>query len=118
MGTTTILTRGAPVSVPIWHTMMDHLCNPPPERVARVLGISKRSVYRYNERGHAPRPGCLAIFWLTRWGRSAVNAQAINDAISAVGYVGGLERQVEQLKANGRPAGVDRRLRVGQRAPD
>jgi len=36
----------APVSLPIWHTMMDDLCQPPPARVARVLGISIRSVYR------------------------------------------------------------------------
>jgi predicted DNA-binding transcriptional regulator AlpA len=89
----------APAFVPIWHTMMDDLCNPPPERVARVLGISKRSVYRYNETGFAPKPVCLAVFWLTRWGRSAVNAQAINDAVTAIQYVEGLRSQVAQLEA-------------------
>jgi hypothetical protein len=26
----------------------------------------------------------LALFWLTRWGRSAVNTQAVNDAVMAV----------------------------------
>ena len=79
--------------------MMDDLCNPPPARVAKVLGISQRTVYRYNATGHAPRAICLAVFWLTRWGRSAVNAQAINDAVTAVQYVGGLRRQVEELES-------------------
>ena len=65
-----------PSSVPQWRLMMDDLCNPPPGRVARVLGIGKRSVQRYNATGHAPRVVCLAVFWLTRWGRSAVYTQA------------------------------------------
>lgn len=89
----------APVSLPIWHTMMDDLCQPPPARVARVLGISIRSVYRYNATGHAPKPVCLAIFWLTRWGRSAVNTQAVNDATLMAGYVSALRSQVEGLES-------------------
>ena len=87
----------APVSLPIWHTMMDDLCQPPPARVARVLGISIRSVYRYNATGHAPKPVCLAIFWLTRWGRSAVNTQAVNDATLMASYVSALRSEVEAL---------------------
>ena len=89
----------APVSLPIWQTMMDDLCNPPPARVARVLGISQRSVYRYNATGHAPRAVCLAIFWLTRWGRTAVHAQAVNDALVACSFVDGLRRQVQERDA-------------------
>ena len=89
----------APLHVPFWQSMMDDLCNPPPERVARVLGISRRTVYRYNRDGHAPRTVCLAVFWLTSWGRSSVNAQAINDAMTACGYVDGLERQVKELQS-------------------
>jgi predicted DNA-binding transcriptional regulator AlpA len=88
----------APGSLPIWHVMMDDLCNPPPARVARVLGISARSVYRYNATGQAPRAICLAVFWLTSWGRASVHAQAINDAQVAVGYVNALRSEVEQLR--------------------
>ena len=88
----------APVGLPYWQTLMDDLCNPPPARVARVLGIGERSVYRYNATGFAPKPICLAIFWLTRWGRSAVNAQAINDATLMVGYVDSMKRQVADLE--------------------
>jgi len=70
----------APAGLPIWQTIMDDLCNPPAHRVAKVLGISVRSVGRYHQHGHAPRAVLLALFWLTTWGRSAVDAKATNDA--------------------------------------
>ena len=91
----------APRSLPTWHMVMDDLSNPPAARVARVLGVSVRSVYRYN-RGHAPRMALLALYWLTRWGRSAVHTQATNDALVACAYVAGLRRQLEALEAESR----------------
>jgi predicted DNA-binding transcriptional regulator AlpA len=83
----------APVSLPPWQYMMDDLCSPPARRVARVLGISERSVYRWTSEGNAPRCASLALFWLTNWGRSAVDAQATNDARVAVGFCHSLNAQ-------------------------
>ncbi len=88
----------APVSLPIWHTILDDLGNPPPGRVARVLGISKRSVYRYSQLGYAPRVVNLALFWLTSWGRASVHAQATNDAQVAVGLVNALRSDIVRLE--------------------
>ena len=65
-----------PLHLPYWRTMMDDLCNPTPAAIAQVLGLGLRTVERYNATGHAPRHVCLAVFWLTSWGRSAVHAQA------------------------------------------
>ena len=90
----------APSSLPIWHTIIDDLGNPPPARVARVLGIGLRTVYRYNQTGEAPKVALLALFWLTRWGRSSVHAQATNDAILACGYVESLRAEVRRLEGN------------------
>ena len=73
----------APASLPVWQVLMADLGDPPPARVAKALGIGERTVYRYNSTGYAPKPVALAVFWLTRWGRSMVNAQATNDAIAA-----------------------------------
>jgi hypothetical protein len=98
----------APVSLPIWHTMMDDLCNPPPQRVARVLGLGLRTVQRYNATGYAPRHICLAIFWLTRWGRSNVNAQAVNDATLMASYVRGLTDHARALTSQ-----IDHLLTIG-----
>jgi predicted DNA-binding transcriptional regulator AlpA len=87
----------APAALPIWQTILDDLANPPVRRVARVLGIAERTVYRYNQTGHAPRVVSMALFWLTRWGRSAVHTQATNDAAMACSLVAGLERHVKEL---------------------
>lgn len=89
----------APPSVPIWQVILEDLANPPVKRVARVLGISERTVYRYHQTGQAPRVVLLALFWLTRWGRSAVHTQATNDAVMAVSLVRGLERRIGELSA-------------------
>lgn len=89
----------APVALPIWHTILEDLADPPPARVARVLGLSRRTIYRYNQTGHAPRVVLLALFWLTRWGRSAVHTQAVNDAALAFAVARNREDQVRQLAA-------------------
>lgn len=88
----------APGSLPIWQTIMDDLGCPPPARVARVLGIGERTVYRYNRTGQAPKVALLALFWLTRWGRSQVHAQAANDAMVAIGYANSLRADVARLE--------------------
>jgi len=90
----------APPSLPIWHVITEDLAHPPVKRIARVLGLSRRTVYRYNKTGHAPRVVLLALFWLTRWGRSAVHTQATNDAVMACSLVAGLERRIGELTAH------------------
>ena len=90
----------APVSLPIWHTILDDLGRPPADRISRVLGISKRSVYRYSQVGYAPRVVNLALFWLTSWGRASVHAQATNDAMVAVGLVDALRSDIARLENN------------------
>lgn len=89
----------APTSLPYWQTLMDDLCNPAPHEVARVLGLSERTIFRYNASGCAPRVACLAVFWLTHWGRNAVHTQAHNDALLMGSYVEGLRSQVKQLES-------------------
>ena len=98
----------APKTLPAWQSMLDDLGRPPPKRVARVLGVGVRTVYRYNRDGHVPRAVLLALFWLTSWGRSAVHAQAWNDAQVAVGYVDALQREVARLQGT-----VDRLQALG-----
>lgn len=88
----------APAGLPIWETILDDLGRPPAHRVAKLLGVGLSTVYRYNQLGRAPRACQLALFWLTRWGRSSVHAQATNDAIVACGYVESLRRQVHELQ--------------------
>lgn len=88
----------APRSLPVWQSIMADLGDPHPAAVARVLGLGARTVYRYNRDGHAPRHVCLALFWLTRWGRSEANAQAVNDCQLAVAYASAMEAEVRRLR--------------------
>ena len=97
------------MTLPSWQQLLDELGQPSARRIARVLGVGPRTVYRWNATGRAPRVACLAVFWLTRWGRSAIDAQAVNDARTAVGYADSLrrellhaERTIAHLKAIGR----------------
>ena len=87
-----------PSHVPIWQVLMDDLCSPPAARVAKVLGLSLRSIQRYNATGNAPRCVCLAVFWLTSWGRNQVHTQAHNDAVLMVSYVESLRSEVRSME--------------------
>jgi predicted DNA-binding transcriptional regulator AlpA len=88
----------APRSLPLWQTILDDLGQPHPARVAKLLGVGARTVYRWNRAGHAPRSAALALFWLTRWGRSAIDCQAVNDALVAVALARGLEAERDALR--------------------
>lgn len=88
----------APSTLPIWQLILEDLGNPHPRQVAKVLGVGTRTVYRWNRAGQAPRSAALALFWLTRWGRSSVHAQAVNDAMTAVGLVDSLQREIRVLR--------------------
>lgn len=88
----------APRALPIWQAILEDLGSPHPAAVAKLLGLGARTVYRYNREGQAPRHVCLALFWLTRWGRSAVYEQAVADCQVAVAYAGALEAEVSRLR--------------------
>jgi hypothetical protein len=90
--------ESAPRSLPIWETILEDLGHPPPRRIARALGVSQTTVYRWNAAGNAPRMAQLSLFWLTSWGRASVHAQAVNDARMACGYVECLRADVRRLE--------------------
>jgi predicted DNA-binding transcriptional regulator AlpA len=88
----------APASLPIWQRIVEDLGNPHPRHLARVLGLGLRTIYRYNRDAQAPRHVCLALFWLTRWGRSEIHCQAVNDCTLAVSYANALETELRQAR--------------------
>jgi predicted DNA-binding transcriptional regulator AlpA len=115
----------APRALPIWQLILSDLGDPPPQRVAKVLGVGTRTVYRWNRDGSAPRAATLALFWLTRWGHSQVNADAVNNAAVAVGLLRSIERERDQLRlqlahvlAIGEFGAANDPTAAGQPAPD
>ena len=87
-----------PRQVPPLATMLEDLGNPTAQQLARALGVSTRTVQRWHAQGEAPRPVLLAIFWLTRWGRSQVHCDAVNEAATYAGLAQALQRRVDELQ--------------------
>lgn len=90
----------APRRLPVWGLIMDDLGSPSVSRIAKVLDVGPSTVYRWNQLGSAPRSAQLALFWLTRWGRSTIHSQASYDASVACAYVDSLKRDIARLEAN------------------
>lgn len=78
--------------------MLDDIGRPSPANVARALGVSTRSVRRWIAADAAPVPVLAALFWLTRWGVSSVDAEAHNAATLAAGYVRALKDENAALR--------------------
>lgn len=79
----TYLTAHAPRVIPPLSAMLADLGSPSACDLAALLHVHPRTVERWTATDCAPRPALLALFWLTRWGRSAIEAQAVNDAAHA-----------------------------------
>lgn len=84
----------------------------PRKKIARHLGVSLRTLQRYQASGNAPRAVYLALWFESRWGMAALHEQAYNEERHARAWVASLERECERLrhiirvyvKAQGQPA--------------
>lgn len=63
--------------LPTLAEMVNDLNAKPPD-LARYWGVSHSTVYRWLNVGNAPRPAMLALYWLTRWGLSELDAETHN----------------------------------------
>jgi hypothetical protein len=72
----------APKHLPALSFILEALGNPSPATLAKHLDVTTRTVHRWLKADAAPRAVCLALFWDTAYGRSAVECRAVNDAIT------------------------------------
>ena len=49
-----------------------------PSQIAKHIGVAESTLTTYSRTGNAPRAVMLALFWETRWGRSAADTEAAN----------------------------------------
>ncbi len=68
------------------------------EQLARHLDIAPRTLARYITAEQAPRPIMLALFWETRWGRSAADSEAANYGQAMAGHAHALQRENAALR--------------------
>ena len=84
-------------------------------KIARHLGVSFRTLQRYQASGNAPRAVYLTLWFESRWGMAALHTQACNEAQHARAWVASLERECERLRgvirvyerAQGQPAAAN-----------
>ena len=88
-----------PKYVPPLSMMLAGMANPKPRELARALGVTERTVRRWLCADHAPRTVMLALFWLTRWGQSAVDCHTHNSATLSAAVAANLRHEVETLNA-------------------
>lgn len=68
------------------------------KNIARHLGVSLRTLQRYQASGNAPRAVYLTLWFESRWGLATLHAQAFNEAQHARAWVASLERECERLR--------------------
>lgn len=70
----------------------------PPARLARHLGISRRTLARYRRADQAPRPIMLALFWESHFGRSWAHAAVFNEARQHAAHARALGDSLHQVR--------------------
>ncbi|OWQ83847.1 hypothetical protein CDN99_25620 [Roseateles aquatilis] len=87
-----------PVQCPQLSQILDDLGRPAPRLLAKALGVTPATVTRWIREDSAPRPVLLSLFWLTRWGMSLVDAEAVNSAQMHASMAAMLRAEVERLQ--------------------
>lgn len=87
-----------PRQMPPLSLILDNIGSPSAQDLARALGTSPTTAARWIREDRAPHAVMLALFWLTRWGHSAIDADAANAAAMYAGYAIALEREVDELR--------------------
>lgn len=90
-----------PQHVPPLALILEDIGNPSARELARSLGVTERTAYRWKaDPDHVPRLVVLALFWLTRWGQSAVDCQARNTATLYAEQARATQRELELTRAD------------------
>jgi hypothetical protein len=88
-----------PRTLPSLGEMLIDIGNPHPKAIAKALKVTERSVWRWKAADKAPHSVMLAIFWITRWGRSEVDAAAQNDAMRFASLARCLQDELDAIQA-------------------
>jgi hypothetical protein len=89
-----------PRCLPTLPLILEDLGQPAAADLARALDVSPRAARRWQTEDQAPRPVHLALFWLTRWGRSEIDCRAVNDARLQAQLCACAQREAAELRAD------------------
>lgn len=93
-----------PRQLPPLSMMLDDIGNPTNKEIARAICMKEATVRKWRKHDQAPHAVMLALFWLTKWGVAAVDAEAHNAAVMSAGIarerltrIGELEGRIQRL---------------------
>lgn len=66
-----------PKCTPSFSELLADIGSPSDQAIAKALNVTGRTVHKWRKT-EAPRPVLLALFWITRWGLSATNAEVLD----------------------------------------
>jgi hypothetical protein len=87
-----------PRQMPPLKAMLADIGCPSVKDIARALQVHETTVRKWLREDHAPHPVMLAVFWLTRWGVSAIDCEAHNAAVMSAGMARCRLEQIEKLE--------------------
>jgi hypothetical protein len=88
----------APRVLPPLAVVLADIGNPSTADLAAVLDVDVRTIQRWIADDKMPRAAHLALFWLTRWGRSIVDTRAVNDARLYASLARSRDDELRQLR--------------------
>lgn len=89
-----------PRQLPALSLMVADIGNPSTHELARSLDVTPRTVRRWLAADLAPRCAGLALFWLTRWGMSAIDAEAHQAAMLHAGLARARAEEIARLRVD------------------
>lgn len=81
-----------PARLPQLSLILNDIGSPSPTALAVALDVPARLTAAWLRADSAPRAVTLALFWLTRWGRSQLDAHMVNEIRQLAGLVDCLQR--------------------------
>lgn len=88
-----------PKQMPSLEMMLADIGNPRPDQLAKALGVSVKTIYRWKQEEEAPRVAMLALFFVTQWGRGQVHCDAHNDALQQAQIAACYRSQLKEMQA-------------------
>jgi hypothetical protein len=95
-----LLNRLMPTRLPAFDAILADLGGADAEAIGTALRVSPTTVRRWLREGDAPHAAKFALFWMTQWGMSLIEANAHNDALNSQRIALLREGEAEQLRAN------------------
>ena len=89
-----------PQRVPTFAAMWEDIGRPHYLDLAHRLGVNPSTVRRWIKAGDAPRPVLLALYWLTRWGATDLDAELFNRAQVLQGLADSQARELMRARAS------------------